>query len=95
MDLICICGHRRGQHGSGRGATVEGKCCASTCSCARFQVPPEDEARARLVFAVEETLNATTGGSVTTYTHVLIAYLAPLAEVIVQEAVRRIQESPR
>lgn len=95
MDFICTCGHGRGQHGSGRGATIEGKCCARMCGCTGFEVKPEDEARARLVFAVEETLNATTGRSATTYTHVLIGYLAPLAEVIVEEAVRRVQESQK
>lgn len=95
MDFICTCGHGRGQHGSGRGATIEGKCCARMCGCTGFEVKPEDKAQFRLRLAVESSLKATTGRDVSIFTHVLIGYMAPLAEVIVEEAVRRMQESQK
>lgn len=92
MSFICTCGHRRGQHASNRETVIEGRCCTSGCSCVGFTVRSEDEARFRLQIAVESSLKATTGRDVSIFTHVLIGYLAPLAEVIVEEAVRRMQE---
>lgn len=95
MEFVCRCGHRRSEHAGSGDGPCHPTCSTDRCNCSGFQAQAEDEERFRLFHAVEDCLRATNGQSSPPYTHQLIGYLAPLAEVIVQEAVRRMQQQER